>query len=107
VAYWNNASLSGNPVATGVDANLDHDWGSGSPHTDINADQFSIRWTRYIDVTGGKYRFTAVADDGIRVYVDDALIIDQWYEHPRLRFTADAGHPQRRLFRPLVARDLL
>jgi hypothetical protein len=39
--------------------------------------------------------------------VDDALIIDQWYEHPRLRFTADAGHPQRRLFRPLVARDLL
>ena len=29
----------------------------------------------------GLYRFTATSDDGIRVYVDNDLIINQWYEH--------------------------
>jgi len=90
VAYWNNTSLSGDPAVVTTDADLDHDWGMGSPHTGVNADQFSASWTRSIDVTGGKYRFTALSDDGIRIYVDDELIIDQWYEHPRLRFITDA-----------------
>jgi hypothetical protein len=87
--YWNNTSLAGDPAAIAQETTLDHDWGAGSPDAKVNADQFSARWTRYIDVTGGRYRFTAVSDDGIRVYVDDQPIIDQWYDHPRQRFTAD------------------
>jgi len=90
VVYWNNTSLTGDPAAIAQETELDHDWGAGSPHSNVNPDQFSARWTRYIDVTDGRYRFTAVSDDGIRVYVDDELIIDQWYDHSRLRFTADA-----------------
>jgi hypothetical protein len=89
VEYWNNGNLSGAPVATSTEANLDHDWGAGAPHAGVNADDFSARWTRVIDVTPGPYRFVAVSDDGIRVTVDDKLIIDEWHEHPKRRYTAD------------------
>ena len=96
VSYWNNMTLSGNPSITGTDANLDHNWGSGSPHANVPADRFSARWKRYIDVSAGTYRFTATSDDGMRVYVDDRLIIDQWHDHPARTYTADvvltAGH---------------
>jgi hypothetical protein len=96
VSYWNNMTLSGAPVVQGAEAHLDWDWGSRSPHASVNADHFSARWTRYIDVTTGTYRFTATSDDGIRVYVDNRLVIDQWHDHPARTYTGDvsltAGH---------------
>jgi len=94
--YWNNTSLWGTPVVQRQESHLNHEWGFGSPHFEVQADRFSARWTRYIDVSPGTYRFTATSDDGIRIYVDDKLIIDQWYDHPPRTFTADvsltAGH---------------
>jgi hypothetical protein len=96
VAYWNNPTLSGEPTIRGTDEALNHDWGRGAPRAEINADRFSARWTRYIDVAAGTYRFIATSDDGIRVYVDGDLVIDQWYDHAPQTFTADvsltAGH---------------
>ncbi len=95
-SYWNNIALSGNPVVQTDDTHLDWDWGTGSPHANVNADRFSARWTRYIDVKAGAYRFTATSDDGIRVYVDSRLVIDQWNDHAAQTFTGDvdlaAGH---------------
>jgi hypothetical protein len=89
VSYWNNTTLSGPPVVSTSDTNLNHDWGFGSPNAQVNADYFSARWQRYIDVTPGTYRFTATSDDGIRVWVDDDLIIDQWRMQPVTTFSAD------------------
>jgi len=88
--YWNNTFLSGEPVLRQQEANLNYDWGSGSPHFRVEADHFSARWTRYIDVTPGPYRFTVTSDDGIRVWVDSDLIIDQWHDHPPTTYTAQA-----------------
>ncbi len=81
-SYWNNMALSGSPVLQRSEASLDHDWGTGSPGTGVNADHFSARWTRYIYEEPGTYRFTATSDDGIRVWIDDDLIINEWYDHP-------------------------
>ncbi len=90
VAYWNNMTLSGAPVVTGSDQNLNHDWGSGAPRGGVNADRFSARWRRYVDVTdAGTYRFTATSDDGIRVYVDGDPVIDQWHDQPARTFVGD------------------
>lgn len=96
-SYWNNPTLSGTPALTRQEANLDYDWGTGSPQAGvINADQFSARWTRYIDVTPGNYRFTATSDDGIRLWIDGALLLDKWTDHPAQTFTVDryldSGH---------------
>ena len=91
VAYWNNQTLSGDPVVTDTDDELNHNWGSGAPHSGVNADRFSARWTRYIDLSAGTYRFTATSDDGMRVYVDGDLIIDHWRDHAPQTFTADVS----------------
>lgn len=95
-SYWNNTSLSGTPVLQRQETSLDHDWGTGSPDPSVSSDGFSARWTKYIDVADGTYRFTATSDDGIRVWVDSTLIIDQWNDHATSTFTADkhltAGH---------------
>jgi hypothetical protein len=91
VSYWNNRTLSGRPVVTDTDDALNHDWGNGAPRDGVNANRFSARWTRYIDVAAGTYRFTATSDDGIRVYVDSDVVIDQWYDHAPQTFTADVS----------------
>ena len=96
-AYWNNTDLAGTPVLWRAEANLDHDWGTGSPAPEVNADYFSARWTRYIYVPSpATYRFTATSDDGVRVWLDGALIINQWSDGPARTVSVDralsAGH---------------
>jgi hypothetical protein len=92
VAYWNNMALSGDPVVQGSDQHLAWDWGGGSPRNGVNADHFSARWTRYVDVTEpGTYRFVAISDDGIRVYVDGDAVIDEWHDHAASRFVGDVN----------------
>ncbi len=88
-AYWNNMWLSGAPVLERREPNLDYDWGYGSPGPGVNADGFSARWTRYLDFEVGTYRFTATSDDGLRVYVDNRLLINEWYDHPPKTVSAD------------------
>ncbi|MBK8051602.1 MAG: hypothetical protein IPK16_33630 [Anaerolineales bacterium] len=40
-----------------------------------------MRWTAPFDLNGGKYRFSARADDGVRIYVDGRRILDKWGSH--------------------------
>jgi len=88
--YWNNPTLSGPPAMHRIETHLDFDWGYGSPDAIINSDRFSARWTRYIDVTPGHYRFTVTADDGIRLWVDNKLIINQWQDQAPTTYTAES-----------------
>ena len=38
--------------------------------------------------TTGSYTFTATADDGVRVYLDGTLIINQWRDQSPTTYTA-------------------
>src|SRR5439155_15754096 len=59
--YFNNRTLSGSPAVTRVEA-VDFDWGSGSPGSGINADNFSVRWAGSLTApTTGTYRFQTVS----------------------------------------------
>jgi LysM repeat protein len=77
--YFNNTDLSGNPVLTRGENAINKDWGNGSPATAVAADYFSAEWNGDFSFGAGTYRFTATADDGIRVYVDGNRIIDEWH----------------------------
>ena len=94
--YWSNMNLSGTPALQREEPSLDYNWGSGSPGPGVNADGFSARWTRYLDLAGGTYRFTTTSDDGLRLWVDGTLLIDEWYDHSAKTVSADkalaAGH---------------
>ena len=88
--YWSNTSLSGHPTLTRVDPAINYDWGRGSPDPDIiDPDEFSVRWSRSVYFEAGTYQFTTQSDDGIRVYVDGRLIIDNWTVHALQTNTAD------------------
>lgn len=41
---------------------------------------FSARWTRGLSLFSGTYRFWIRADDGLRIWLDDDLIVDAWYD---------------------------
>lgn len=82
--YWNNRDLTGAVVAQQNAANIDNDYGNGSPLPGVvNADRFSIRWTGFIvpPVTGD-YRFRTRSDDGVRLWIQDlsSPIIDSWID---------------------------
>lgn len=64
---------------TRIDSTIDFNWVRNSPDPRIRVDHFTGEWTGYIspDYTE-EYTFTAKADDGIRVWIDGKLIIDQW-----------------------------
>lgn len=77
--YFNNANLSGSPVLTRRDEGIAFDWGYGSPAEVVNRDYFSVRWDGAFWFQAGQFTFRTFSDDGVRVYVDDRLIINSWY----------------------------
>ncbi|MEW5989634.1 MAG: PA14 domain-containing protein, partial [Chloroflexota bacterium] len=79
--YWNNLTLSGPPALQRQEPTLAFNWGSDSPAPAVWPDHFSARWTRYINFTAGAYRFTTTADDGLRLWLDDQSLIDDWSDH--------------------------
>src|SRR3990167_8242852 len=95
--YW-NAGTGGSPAMPAVapdltrtDPLIDFDWGGGGPGSPINIDHFIARWTRTIDFAEGTYRFTTRSDDGVRVYVDGTLVINQWNDHGPTVHTGDVA----------------
>lgn len=82
--YFNNPDLSGWPTLVRCEeAPLANDWGQESPAPGIDADHFSVRWTGRFSFPASKQLFTATADDGIRLYVDGAVLIDAWRNQSR------------------------
>jgi hypothetical protein len=75
--YDGNA-LAGPLVSCSNVANIDMNWGSGTPDPAVGSDYFSIRWSRVVPFSAGTYQFSAGSDDGVRVYVDGTLFIDYW-----------------------------
>ncbi|MCJ7551178.1 MAG: PA14 domain-containing protein [Anaerolineae bacterium] len=77
--YWPNADLAGAPVLVRNDRKIAFDWDKGAPDVGLATDEFSARWSRTAELEAGLYRFSAAADDGVRVSVDGDLVIDAWY----------------------------
>lgn len=77
--YFPNESLSGAPSLERVDAGIDFNWGGAAPHANLPADQFSVRWSGYLEapVSGG-LTLILRSDDGVRVWVDGELLINDW-----------------------------
>jgi uncharacterized repeat protein (TIGR02543 family) len=91
--YFANAGLSGAPVFTRREVRLDFDWGTVLPvggstdprYKTFPRDNFSIRYTgQVIPAFSETYSFTAIADDGVRVFIKPegssawTPLIDAW-----------------------------
>lgn len=78
--YYTNRSLEGDPFFIRSDEEIDFSWGVESPMEGLPTERFSVRWQRTLEFDGGFYLFFAEADDGVRIWIDDALVIDAWHD---------------------------
>jgi beta-glucosidase len=80
--YFNNENLQGAPTLVRADERIDFHWGDGSYKDGEPVDHFSARWTGYfVPPSEDDYKFYVSADDGVRLYIDNALVIDDWKKH--------------------------
>lgn len=80
--YYSNMDHTG-LVFRRVDPTVDFDWGSGSPDPSMATNYFSIRWTGYVQPQYTQtYTFTTLVDDGVRLWVNNQLLVDSWVDQP-------------------------
>lgn len=85
--YTDTRKLAGKPThySLGIgntDGSVDMDWSANSPVPGvISADNFSLRLTGLATFPqAGTYQFRVFGDDGVRVWLNDVLILDRWYD---------------------------
>jgi beta-glucosidase len=80
--YFNNDELHGEPALVRNDERVDFHWGEGSYAENGPVDHFSVRWTGYFIPSGDDdYKFYVSADDGVRLFINDERVIDDWQRH--------------------------
>ena len=88
--YYNNTLFAGPPNLVRTDPEINFDWGLESPApANIVDDRFAVRWTNTLNLTPGFYRFTITSDDGVRLWINDELRIDQWHSQTSLSHSTD------------------
>jgi beta-glucosidase len=101
--YFNNIDLDGEPALTRKEDQINFDWGygefrdpaeKGSPDPDIiQTDRWSARWTGKLSSPGeGWYDIGLKADNGVRLYLNNQLIIDAWTDQAPGRYKIAQFH---------------
>jgi|GEM_PF-379869 len=79
--------------ATTIDRDVAFNWGQNAPIPELPTDQFSIRWNGIFTAPhssgSNQYQFTVRTNDGVRLYANGQLVIDDWSEHAPRTFTYD------------------
>ncbi len=85
--YYNNMTLSGKPVFSRTDEKINFDWSGKEPGKGLKAEGYSVRWTGKINIPEkAEYVFYLNGDDGYRLYLNGALVIEDWSDHaPRTK----------------------
>jgi len=76
--YYNNADFTGTSIKR-IDSTVSMNWGGGVPDGLIAGDTFSVIWEGQVEPRFDEtYTFYVSADDGVRLYVDGQLVVDDW-----------------------------
>lgn len=78
--YFNNEQLQGQPAVVQIEKGIDHYWPEGQAPTEgVNNAHFSARYTTNIKADkDAQLNFEVEGDDGYRVLVNGATIVDAW-----------------------------
>ncbi|MEO8908746.1 MAG: NosD domain-containing protein [Gemmatimonadaceae bacterium] len=71
--------LRGPPILTEHAPRLDFEGSQALPH--LPRENFALEATGSVDLAPGEYTLRTLSDDGVRVWVDGALVIDDWKPH--------------------------
>ncbi|MBM4025548.1 MAG: hypothetical protein FJ280_09085, partial [Planctomycetes bacterium] len=78
--YFRGIDLSGPPVLTRIEEAIDYNW--TAEIVGGLSDQVSARWTADLEAPlTDTYTLIARSDDGVRLWLDGRLLIDNWTKH--------------------------
>ena len=82
LTYPGSGKMTGNvprnpkPVFTRSDLQIDFHWHDGAPRTDMNDDDFGVRWTGYLEApVTGTYQLGAIGLNAFELYLDGKRIV--------------------------------
>jgi hypothetical protein len=92
-AYFSDADpgvpFPAEPTLTQLDKNINFNWADGSPAKEISKDNFKARWTgNLLPLSDETYTFYVTASDGVRLWINDELLVDSWKDQPVTTHTA-------------------
>jgi autotransporter-associated beta strand protein len=80
--FTNHTSVApfvGSPVLVQTNATVSFNWSTNGPDPSVGATNFTVRWTGSIQPQFSEpYVFYTTADDGVRLYLNGQLLIDDW-----------------------------
>jgi glucose/arabinose dehydrogenase len=80
-AYFKDLEFT-EPVLERTDPTVSFDWGYANPDSLLVAERFAVRWTARVEARFSEtYTFRTTTDDGVRLWVNNQLIIDDWNDH--------------------------
>jgi beta-glucosidase len=92
--YFDNITLTGQPLYTEIIPALDASWSDKAPREGMDEDAFSVRWsTTLIPKYSGTYQLGFITTCNSKLYLDDSLVTKTIYHFrdeygdPRLRKT--------------------
>ena len=78
--YFDYTDLTGK-VAERLDQTVDFDWDESEPVPGVGED-FAVRWTGVVTPAHSEtYTFVTRTDDGVRLWIDGQLVVDDWRMH--------------------------
>jgi len=79
--YFDNIDFTGTALNR-IDAMVNFAWASGAPTAAMGVDTFSVRWTgQVLPQFSEAHTFFTVSDDGVRLWVNGQLIVNNWTDH--------------------------
>jgi len=79
--YFANMTLDGAPAFTRNDAAVDFNWGDTVLSPQL-VNKYSVRWTGFlVPPESGDYLLGFTGEDGFRVWLDGALVVEDWTQH--------------------------
>ena len=81
--YYDNKDLTGLKI-TRIDPSINFNWGLQTPDPSVAPDTFSVRWSGQVEARFSEvYKFYAFTDDGVRLWINGQLIINQWIDQKK------------------------
>ncbi|MCB9356516.1 MAG: PQQ-dependent sugar dehydrogenase [Lewinellaceae bacterium] len=81
--------VEGTMLLSRVDSVVNFEWLDGTPEPGhIPKDKFSVRWTgEIVPFFSDTLTLYTITDDGVRLWIDDSLVIDHWIPQPQLEYS--------------------
>ncbi|MCP4645283.1 MAG: hypothetical protein GY851_32875, partial [bacterium] len=73
--------ISAEPIHREQTGKIDYTWGGWGPKLGAAGDHFAVVATSEMTLPAGRWKLRTVSDDGVRVFVDGAKVIDNWTWH--------------------------